>query len=92
MNNYEKKYKEALERAKKNYDAAQDLSNDSEIGVECFKNTLINIFPGLNESEDEKIRKSLIKILNEIVIDTNYKELDIDYNIKDMVAWLEKQR
>ena len=46
---YEKLYKEALERAKDNYKAADSAA----INVNSFKNTLIAIFPELKESEDE---------------------------------------
>ena len=47
--NYEKKYKEALERAK-NYYSTTDSVADTEL-IEL-------IFPELKESEDERIRKS----------------------------------
>lgn len=58
-----KAYDEALEIAKKNYVTAQDLCEGSQIGVECFKNTLESIFPELKENEDEKIRKELTEFL-----------------------------
>ena len=73
-----KAYDEALEIAKKNYDTAQDLCNGSQIGVECFKNTLTNIFPELRESEDERIRGAIIDHLK-------------DNNLTEWAAWLEKQ-
>lgn len=84
MEDYEKAYKEALERAKKNYDTAQDLCESSQIGVECFKNTLTNIFPELKESGGEKIRKALIRF--------HKSTIDVD-GIKgdDIIVWLEKQ-
>lgn len=58
-----KRYDEALEIAKKNYVTAQDLCEGSQIGVECFKNTLENIFPELKEIEDDRIRKELTEFL-----------------------------
>lgn len=79
MNNYKEKYNKALRKA-------LDLYNQGLINP-----PLEHIFPELKESEDERIRKGLIKILNEIVINTNYKELGIDYNIRDMITWLEEQ-
>ena len=81
-----KAYDEALERAKKNYDTAQDLCEGSQIGVECFKNTLTNIFPELRESEDEKIRKTIIDFVNE------YGDKFFSTLAKgNAIAWLEKQ-
>lgn len=81
--NYEQKHKNALERAR-------DLMTNQN--PPAFDKHLIEmIFPELAKSEDERIREALIKILNKIVINTNYKELGIDYNIRDMIAWLEKQ-
>ena len=85
---YEKAYKKALERAKKNYDVAQDLCNGSQIGVECFKNTLTNIFPELTESEDERIRKRLIDLIYKVYAFTNYITC-VEY--ENIIAWLEKQ-
>ena len=58
-----KRYDEALEIAKKNYVTAQDLCEGSQIGVECFKNTLESIFQELKESEDDRIRKELTEFL-----------------------------
>lgn len=89
---YEKAYKEALERAKKNYDTAQDLCEGSQIGVECFKNTLTNIFPELKESEDEKIRKGLIKGLSAMRDIHHHQTFSDDaININEALSWLEKQ-
>lgn len=88
---YEKAYKKALERAKKNYDVAQDLCNGSQIGVERFKNTLTNIFPELGESEYdeyERIRKRLIDLIYKVYAFTNYITC-VEY--ENIIAWLEKQ-
>ena len=53
---YEKAYKEALERAK----GLIDFCSDSEL------KTLENVFPELAESEDEKIRKELLNYLYDV--------------------------
>lgn len=54
-----KRYDETLEIAKKNYVTAQDLSEGSQIGVECFKNTLESISPELKESEQNILFEEL---------------------------------
>lgn len=80
---YEKKYKEALERAKEYYDV--DLDNTLPVYA---KGTMEYLFPELAESDDEKIRKALIyHYQGDGCLCTN--EYRIDY--KDIRAWLEKQ-
>lgn len=73
--NYEQKYKEALERARQF--SEHPLQEDSSSIVEY-------IFPELADSEDERIRKALIRF--------HKSTIDID-GIKgeDIIAWLEKQ-
>jgi len=84
-----KAYDKAIEIAKKNYDAAQDLCEGSQIGVECFKSTLENIFPELKESEDERIRKKLLALVE---WSKSYAASGItNDDAKKMLAWLEKQ-
>ena len=80
---YEQKYKEALERARKLYRDAIILQLEQDI------KDYETIFPELRESEDEKIRKALL----ELVHDTTGDELWVDYNVhkEDCLAWLEKQ-
>lgn len=51
---YEKAYKEALERAK----GLIDFCSDSEL------KTLENVFPELRESDDEGIRKELMELVS----------------------------
>lgn len=85
-----KRYDEALEIAKKNYVTAQDLCEGSQIGVECFKNTLESIFPELEESEDDRIRKELTEFLKK----ASGGFLDATIQCKTFskwAAWLEKQ-
>jgi len=48
--NYEQKYKEALERAKKMY--TEDIGKYQSLREQCVE----YIFPELKESENEKIR------------------------------------
>ena len=55
MEDYEKKYKEALEKANSAY-----KDEDRHL-----KATLGKIFPELKESEDEKIRKDIIAFIKE---------------------------
>lgn len=73
--NYEKAYQEALERARK-------IHNDTDFDYE--KGMMEEIFPELKESEDERIRKALIRF--------HKSTIDVD-GIKgeDIIAWLEKQ-
>lgn len=88
--NYEKKYKEALERAK---EIIQDYKKRNLVDILFYaKEDLEGIFPELKESEDEKIRKVLIDYFN------RYKEQE-ECGIKtffgiptdNILAWLEKQ-
>ena len=78
--NYEKKYKKALERAKKELDTCG--SQDCDTARQIFR-----LFPELAESEDERIRKSLISYLHGLG--------EFDYPDKktyhDWLEWLEKQ-
>ena len=85
-----KAYDEALEKAKENYDVAQNLCNGSQIGVECFKNTLTNIFPELKESDGEIIRKMCIKYLDRAYQHCSFA--DDMKNIEKCIAWLETQK
>ena len=75
MESYEKKYKDALKRAKKLYEQGTIIE------------TLSYVFPELKESEDEKIRKEIIRYLK--------RRLEISSSIPaaigSWIAWLEKQ-
>lgn len=82
---YEKEYKEALERAR-------ELKNKLEKNCSLATPTGIeSIFPELQECEDERIRKTLREIIidydpnNEILI----KEVGVSQ--KQFLAWLKKQ-
>jgi hypothetical protein len=82
----EKKYNEALERARK-------IHNDTEFDYE--KGMIEEIFPELKESEDERIRKGLINGFRQCVKDSPYpknaQKYWHDIKIEDILAWLEKQ-
>ena len=80
--NYEEKYKEALERAKKM------LASKRSVIVE--KQALETIFPELAESEDERIRKDLI---HWVKTNISYERMPVGMNYSNecVLAWLEKQ-
>ena len=78
--NYEQKYKEALERAKK----LQETCDNTAVVGWCEY-----ILPELKESEDERIRKELIEHIkaNKSADYVLFKRFSPD----DVIAWLEKQ-
>ena len=76
---YKEKYEMALERARKNYETAQKLSDSSRLTIDCFMDTLTSIFPELKKSEDERIKR---EIIDYIKIGTYHK---------NWIDWLEKQ-
>lgn len=78
---YEKAYKDVLERARHYY-----LTGKGE-PVDFIK----MIFPELKESEDERIRKAIHIYLD--WLDGRNKDYQPkgDYSIKDMITWLKKQ-
>jgi len=79
---YEQKYKEALDRAKK----WRNAPNSDKIPT--YANRVIEeIFPELKESEDEKIRKAIILFFELQDDNTTYSFVPK----KDILAWLEKQ-
>ena len=77
---YKEKYEKALERAK-NYREGHTLDVNPRIAMEY-------IFPELKETEDEKIRKELIKYLKERSHSGFNREVRI---CNDGIAWIEKQ-
>ena len=78
MDTYEKKYKEALEKAKESLKDGGISQNSIDY--------IQSIFPELKESEDEKIRREIIDYINRLTASPN----NIDkYNT--WIAWLEKQ-
>ena len=80
--NYEEKYKDALERAKKEWSSNLDNANKN------YRQRLEIIFPELKEAEDEKIRKDIISYLrNEKVVKRYISDIEVD----KWIDWLEKQ-
>ena len=73
-----KAYDEALLRAK------SKIKNDKDHVL--YEDDVIEIFPELKESEDEKIKKDLIQWINEFP-DTIWR----GHYKKDVIDWLEKQ-
>ena len=74
---YEKKYKEALGRAKKLYEQG------------TITESLSYVFDELAESEDERIRKWLIDTIKQVPNDSiEWETIDKSY----VLAWLEKQK
>ena len=73
---YEKLYKNALERAK-------------SFELPEYKNIMVSIFPELAESEDEKIRKALIEMVHDTTGDELW--VDYNVHKEEALAWLEKQ-
>lgn len=74
---YEKKYEDALERAKMSYHTG-DYDKDTLEMLEI-------IFPELKESEDEKVRKAILELVRQS------SEVLEKKNQERMLAWLEKQ-
>ena len=74
---YEKKYKDALERAKTIYGASECKD------ILC---TLETIFPEL-KNKDERIKEE-IKV---ILANTDLSQFALDYTFADMINWLEKK-
>lgn len=79
---YEKKYKEALKRAEK---ALEVLGTDKCEGAR----QIFSLFLELKESEDERIRKGLVKAVSGTFEGT--KLFDTDVTREEALAWLEKQ-
>lgn len=78
---YEKKYKEALERAKDYHNQLIDEDNSEWAGE------IENIFPELKESEDDRISREITEfILTHRIDEPN----DIE-DTNSWLAWLEKQ-
>lgn len=74
--NYEKKYKEALEKARYYHSKDYMLINSA----------IENIFPEFKENKGEKIRKLLIRLFT-----NNTNEKFDDVTTEEIIAWLEKQ-
>ena len=87
MMDYEKKYKEALERAK-------DFKNGIvQFALDPGESIVHYIFPELRESEDERIRKELIEFIKWSV-DRHFMREDFHQAKRpsEWIAYLEKQK
>ena len=81
---YEKKYKEALEKAKEFYTLCE------KCGAKDTVDFLEDSFPELKESDNEKIRKTLIRFFKDNY--PNETEMyDGTVTVGKALAWLEKQ-
>lgn len=74
---YEKKYKDALQRAKHALDCDRNNLVSTDIPL------IYSIFPELKENDDERIRKELIELISCMH--------DADPRKKSWITWLEKQ-
>ena len=80
MMDFEKKYNEALERARMYYNELHHCRAKEELEI---------IFPELRESEDERIRKAIIGLIEELQrSDKNFAGVEL----AEMLAYLEKQK
>lgn len=82
---YEKKYKEALSRAKEQLEGAKVFDYKEEQIAHDIRETIHAIFPLLKESEDERIRKAIMDF-----IDTN--TIDSDERRNRWFSYLEKYK
>ena len=80
---YEQRYEKALERAKEQLNGAKAFDYDNEQVAHNIRTTVYNIFPELKESEDEKMRKSIIYALRNGGFYDNDKT-------DEAIAWIEK--
>lgn len=77
--NYEKAYKDALERAR-------EIHNEHR--AQCF-DVMVKVFPELKEFEDEKMRAMAIKAVYAPEAQSCIKSWGV--NPDDVITWLEKQ-
>ena len=80
---YEQAYKNALERARKVHRNYKNLFPE-----DSYSEDIEEIFPELRESEDERIRKWIIKVIEQ----EGFRYLDETYDQENALAWLEKQK
>lgn len=80
--NYKEKYEQALERASK-----LRMQNPFDTVGQMVE----HIFPELKESEDERIRKGLIKAVSRVLEGHKLFSTDVTVTREEALAWLEKQ-
>lgn len=79
MENYEQKYKDALVRAMRKWRSGLMTREELE-----------ELFPELADSEDEKIKNTLIDLFKNRLMYYGTEKLQ-DLKVDDIVSWLEKQ-
>lgn len=84
---YEKKYKEALERAR----ALRNEAIEKEYAVDYIKD-YETIFPELAESEDERIRKDIVALIEFGLTEGSAVSPGSHTTKEEALVWLEKQR
>jgi len=84
-----KAYDKALKVIKDNLDALNEIAETGAkiVNIQTIKNCFYRAFPELKESEDEKIRKALIRTFNELRTNEHIN----DVLVGDILTWLEKQ-
>ena len=80
MEDYKKKYEAAIKAAKKYQGAHIILTED----------VIEEMFPELRDSEDERIRKEIIDIINSYDV-AHLKATGLPSRIPEYISWLEKQ-
>ena len=89
MENYEKKYKEALEVIKDNLDALNEITETGAnvVNIQSIKNCFYRAFPEIKEPEDDGIRKELIRHFKGM----NFVTQEGAEKVTRWIAWLGKQ-
>lgn len=91
MDNEKEKYKSALETGEECLKALEDSTIKSlKFTVEDVRDTILCIFPELKESEDDRIRKAIIKCLKWLRDEARWTDI-YDTSFNSIFAWLEKQ-
>ena len=84
MDTFEKKYNEALEQAKKELAACGSMDCDAA-------RLIFRLFPQLHESEDERIRKVIYKLMLGLRKEI-FTTADKSVTKEKVLAWLERQK
>ena len=85
-----KAYDGAIKIIKDNLDALNEITETGAkvVNIQSIKNCFYKVFPELRESDDERIRKSLIAFFQRFPYTNLY---DNSLTAKNVIAWLEKQ-
>lgn len=85
--NYEQKYKQALERARIGLHDCNLLDCD-DMTRKVAITTIYHLFPELTESDDERIRKGIIRNLQYLM---DRSEGFVKEDLQERITWLQKQ-